>query len=110
MSQRIEKINSLIQKSLAEILNKNLSLKLGVFLTVVKVDTTADLRYTRIFLSVFPEKETHYVEQTLKKEKNSLQKTLHRRLCMKPLPKLVFQIDDTEARADEIEKILKDLN
>lgn len=109
MSQRIEKINSLIRKHIAEILTKNLSLKLGVFLTVAKVDTTADLRYTRISLSVFPEKEIHYVEATLKKEIRQLQKALHGKLHMKPLPKLVFLTDTTEAAADKIERILLEL-
>ncbi len=109
MSQRIQKLNSLIQKHISEILAKDLSLKLGVFITVAKVDTTSDLRYTRIFLSVFPEKEIHYVEETLKKEKYLLQGALNKKLNMKPLPRLVFQIDMTEAKADKIEKILKDL-
>jgi len=109
MSQRIAKINSLIRQYLAEILIKNLSLKLGVFLTIAKVDTTPDLRYTRIFLSVFPEKEIDYVEQTLKKEKYLLQGSLNKKLHMKPLPKIVFQIDTTEAQADKIEKILQSL-
>ena len=109
MSQRVEKINSLIRKHIAEILVKDLSLKLGVFLTVSKVDTTPDLRYTRIFLSVFPEKEIRYVEETLKKEAYVLQGALNKKLHMKPLPKLIFQIDMTEAEADKIEKILSGL-
>jgi len=109
VSQRVEKINSLIRKHIAEILIKDLSLKLGVFLTVAKVDTTPDLRYTRVFLSVFPEKEAHYVEETLKKEKYLLQGALNKKLHMKPLPKLVFLIDMTEAAADKIEKILLEL-
>lgn len=109
MSQRIDKINALIQKHISEILVKDLSLKLGVFLTVAKVDTTPDLRYTRIFLSVFPEKETNYVIETLKKERYMLQGALNRKLHMKPLPKLVFKVDKTEAEADKIEKILREL-
>lgn len=109
MSQRIVKINSLIQKNIAEILSKNLSIKLGVFLTVSKVDTTPDLRYTRIFLSVFPEKEINYVLETLKKEKYVLQGVLNKKLHMKPLPRLEFIIDKTEAEADKIEKILKEI-
>ena len=109
MSQRIEKINSLIQKHISEILTKDLSLKLGVFLTVAKVDTTPDLRYTRIFLSIFPEKETNYVVETLKKEKYMLQGALNKKLHMKPLPKLVFKIDTTEIEADKIERILREL-
>ena len=99
-SLRITKINSLIRKHLAEIMERELSLKSGVFIMIAKVDTSIDLRYTRMFISVFPEKETRYVSETLKKELSLIQKSLYARLSMKPLPKLSFEIDKTEQEAD----------
>ncbi len=109
MSFRIQKVNSLIREQIGEILTRELDIKPGVFLTIAKVDTTKDLRYTHIFVSVFPEKEGHYVEVALRNEKNSIQKKLNRRLNMKILPKILFKIDTTEAEADEIEKILREI-
>lgn len=109
MSLRIQKVNSLISQQLSEILSKEIDLKPGVFITIAKVDTTKDLRYTHVFVSVFPEKEMHYVEKTLEHEMNSIQKKLNKRLHMKILPKVKFKMDSTEARADEIEKILKEI-
>lgn len=108
-SLRIEKVNELVRQQLAEIMERELSLKLGVFITIAKVDTSKDLRYTRVFISVFPETEIGYVTETLKKELSGLQKQLFRKLYMKPSPRLSFEIDRTEERADEVEKILKDL-
>ena len=67
-SLRIVKINELLRQQLAEIMERDLSLKPGVFITIAKIDTSKDLRYTRMFISVFPEQETHYVSETLKKE------------------------------------------
>lgn len=90
-------------------MERELSLKPGVFITIAKIDTSKDLRYTRMFISVFPEKDTHYVVETLKKEISQIQKKLHARLYMKPMPKISFEIDTTEQEADEVEKILKDL-
>lgn len=109
MSERIQKINALIQQQMSEIFARDLSIKLGIFVTITKVDTIPDLRYTRVFVSVFPEKEMHYVSETLKKERLRMQKTLHKRLHMKPLPKITFILDNTEAEADKIEKILLQL-
>lgn len=106
---RIVKINDLIRTLLGEIMQRELSLKVGVFITIAKVDTTRDLRYTRMFVSVFPEQETRYVSETLKKELPRIQKALYQKLSMKPLPKLSFVIDKTAQKADEIEKILKDI-
>jgi len=109
MSDRIPKLNKLIKQHLGEIMIRTLSLKPGIFLTISKVDTTSDLRYARISVSVFPEKETDYAMKTLKKEAYSLQGELNRKLQMRPLPRLTFLADMTEAKADVIEKILKDI-
>jgi len=109
MSDRIPKLNELIKRHLGEILMRNLSLKPGVFLTIAKVDTTPDLRYARISVSVFPDSETNYAMKTLKKESYILQGQLNKKLQMRPLPRLTFVADMTEAKADVIEKILKDI-
>lgn len=109
MSERITKINNLIKQHVAEILARELSLKPGIFLTVSKVDTSKDLRYTKAFISVFPYKESTYAMKTLSKEIYSIQGKLNKKLKIKPLPKLSFELDSTEEEADKIEKILLNL-
>lgn len=106
---RITKVNELVRKLLGEIMERELSLKPGVIMTIAKVDTSKDLRYTRMFISVFPESETRYVSETLKKELPQIQKKLYAKLYMRPMPKLSFEIDTTEQEADKVEKILKNL-
>lgn len=110
MANRIDKINELIKHHINDILLKDLSFKDGVFVTIAKVDTTPDLRYTRVFISIFPEKEIDYVAKTLGHEIFRIQGQLNKKLHMKPLPKIEFKVDMTESRADEIEKILKSEN
>lgn len=109
MPNRIQKVNSLINQQVSEIISWKLNLKPGVFLTISKVDTTKDLRYAYVSVSVFPESEENYIMKTLKKEKHSIQKELNKNLHMKVLPKIQFKYDKTEANADKIEKILKQL-
>jgi ribosome-binding factor A len=106
MSERVLKINKLIKQHLGEILARELSIKPGLFLSVAKVDTSSDLRYTRISISVFPFKEADYAMKTLKKEAYVLQGALNKKLQMRPLPRLMFILDNTEEEADKIEKIL----
>lgn len=108
-SMRITKVNEQIRKLLGEIMERELSLKPGVIITIAKIDTSKDLRYTRMFISVFPESETRYVSETLKKELSGIQKNLYAKLYMRPMPKLSFEIDTTEQEADKVEKILKSL-
>lgn len=104
---RIQKVNELIRQQISEIISRELNIKPGVFVTISKVDTTKDLRYTRILISIFPEKETEYAVKTLEKELYSIQGRLNKKLFLKPIPKIEFVADTTEAEADNIEKILK---
>lgn len=109
MSERTVKLNELIKRHLGEIFLKELSLKPGLFLTISKVDTTPDLRYTQVFISVFPYKDSDYAIKTLSKELYSIQGSLNKKLSMRPLPRLEFKLDPTEEEADKIEKILINL-
>lgn len=109
MSNRIFKINELIKQHINNIILKELSLKEGVFITVVKVDTSPDLRYTKIFVSIFPERERDYAMRTLEREVYRFQGILNKKLHMRPLPRIQFILDTTESKADEIEKLLRDL-
>ena len=106
---RIERINELIRTTIAEIISRELELPLGVFVTVVKVDTSRDLRYARVFVSVFPEKKFGKTMELLQKKIYTVQGIINKKLHMKPLPRLEFVADKTEAEADKIEKLLKEL-
>ncbi|MFA5776960.1 MAG: 30S ribosome-binding factor RbfA [Parcubacteria group bacterium] len=110
MPYRISKINELIKQQISDIITRELNLKPGVFLTVAKVDTSRDLRYTRIFISIFPEREINYALETLKKETYLIQGKLNKKLFIKIIPKIEFIVDTTESKADEVEKLLNDIN
>lgn len=109
-AQRIDKVNALVQELLSDFLNREISLKKGVLVTIAKVDTTRDLRYTRVSVSAFPEKEKGYVGETLRKETRRLEKALHQKLNMKVKPHLSFTMDTTEQEADTVEKLLKEIS
>lgn len=110
MSYRIEKVNELIKQHLNDIFLRNLSFKEGVFITIARVDTSLDLRYARVLVSIFPEKETEYILETLRKEMYQIQGALNKKLSMRPLPQVRFELDTTEAKADEIEKLFQEIN
>lgn len=107
MSERIRKINSLITHEMGQMIAQNVDFKPGVFVTISKVDTSDDLRYTRISVRVFPQSEIDYGMKTLEHERNALQKILHKKLRMKILPKISFVYDKTGDEVDELERLLK---
>jgi ribosome-binding factor A len=109
MSSRLDRVNELIRTSIAEIISREVEMPLGVFLTVVKVDTSRDLRYARVFVSVFPENKFGSAIKILNKKVYFLQGKLNKKLSMKPLPRIEFISDHTEVEADKIEKLLKEI-
>lgn len=107
MSDRIRKINSVIMHEVSQLIAKDVDFKPGAFVTISKVDTTDDLRYTRIFVRVFPKAEIDYCVKTLEHERIALQKLLHKKLHLKILPKISFVHDPRGDEVDEIEKLLQ---
>ena len=108
-SERVHKINEQIKRYVGDIILRELSLKKTVLVTLAKVDTTPDLRYTRVFVSVYPESDFPYVMKTLEKEKGRIQSILHKKLQIKIPPRVEFRPDSTESQADKIEKLLKEI-
>ncbi len=107
MSKRIDKVNQLIREHLAQIIREELSLKNTVLVTILKVDTSKDLRYATSFLSVYPINEKDYVLKTLKKEIGRIHKVLYKKLFMKSLPKIRFVIDENQEKVAEMEEIFE---
>ena len=108
MTDRMRKVNSVIKCEMSELIMQNVDFKPGVFATISKVDTTSDLRYTRIFVRVFPQKDIEYTMKTLEHEKIAMQKVLHKRLHLKVLPKISFIHDNTGDEVDELEQLLQE--
>ena len=110
MTSRIQKVNDLIRDNLSEIINKELSLKSDVFVSIVKVDTSKDLRYSRVFISTYPETERSYVKKTLEKEAYNIQGELNKTLSMKILPRIEFKCDKVQEKVEELEKLFDKIN
>ena len=107
MPDRIEKVNDLIRDNLAQIINKEVSLKSGVLVSILKVDTSRDLRYCRVFVSVYPEKDKEYAMKTLEKELFPIQGHLNKTLSMKILPRIEFRFDASQQHVSELEHIFE---
>ena len=109
MSNRTLKINSLLEIELGQILNRKIELPKDCLITLTGVETMPDLREARVWISVLPELETRRVFKELNRKKSEIQKILHKKLFMNPLPKLQFRIDKTEVHATRMDRILDNL-
>lgn len=109
MSRRIEKINKHIQRTLGEILQREADLPRDVMVTILRVDTTANLRSTTIYLSVLPEDRGEEIYGTIKSQLYDLQGSLNRAIDIRPLPRIRLVIDYGSAHSAKIDRIVRDL-
>lgn len=106
MSERIRKVNSVIAHELTELISRDVDFKPGVFATIAKVDTSSDISYTRVFVSVFPTDQQDYAMKTLQHEKIGLQKKLHKKLHLKVLPKVSFVYSEIGDNVDDLDNVM----
>ncbi len=112
-NKRVEKINRLIQKDLAEILReKSQSEFLGAMMSVTKVNITSDLSFARVYISIFVVGDKYSDEQILallmeKKDYIRMLLGQKERFQLRIIPDLMFFIDDTLQYAKRIDELLK---
>jgi ribosome-binding factor A len=108
MKNRIERVNRLVKEKIADILLKEIFVE-SVLITVQGVDTSKDLKYTKIKVSVMPFNQSERVLDILEKKAPNIQKQLNAIIKIKFVPRIKFEIDRTEETADRIEGILRKL-
>ena len=108
-TRRISKVNALIAQLFSELLSREVGLPLDILCTVSKVDTSPDLRYTTVFLSIYPENKVGSTLTLIRKKLPSIQKDLCRRLTLRIVPKISLVNDSTEKEAQEVETLLQQI-
>ena len=109
MSHRIEQINELIRHELTSLLLTEVEFPRDSLATVTFVEVSSDLRHAKVGVSVLPLNRAGNVLTALRRSLGRIQFLLNKKLSLKPLPRLSFVIDDTEARAAEVEAVLKEV-
>ena len=109
MSKRIQRLNQLIKKEVAQLILREVEFPKDILVTVTRVKTTPDLRESKIFISVFPEKEEKKVASFLNRKIYFLQQKINKRLKMRPIPKILFSEERRTAEAGRVEEILEKL-
>jgi len=107
-SQRIKKVNSLLGRRVADVLSKELETSDYLF-TVTKVDTSPDLRYSDVFLSVYPDHKSAQALRLVAKHASQISRAVFINITLRVVPKLRFHKDSTESRAQDVETILKSI-
>ncbi len=106
MTNRIEKVNSLLEQEISKILVRDFGFT-DCLVTLTHVDTSPNLIQTKAYISVMPEEKTDHVIGALNKGVYSVQQKMNRTLNMRPIPKIMFAADKEIAGASRIEELLE---
>ena len=102
-SNRIGRINDEIQKELSALLRTVKDPRVtGCMLTITHVDTTSDLRYSRVYISAMDRTHEKDLMRGLKSAGGYLRHELGQRLQLRYTPELQFFADDSIAHGAHI--------
>ena len=110
-SNRIGRINEEIQRELSELLREVKDPRVKkTMVSVTRVDTTADLRYAKVFISIYDKDLSKEVFRGLKAAGGWLRHELAERLSLRHTPELVWTEDHSITYGARILDILSTLD
>ncbi len=106
---RMSRINSEIQKNIAEIIDRldNPEIK-GSVISVQKVNTSPDLLTCTIWVSSLAG-DKDKILAAINSSKAYLRKSLASKLILKTMPELNFVLDTTQEYAEHMDKLFKEI-
>ena len=109
-SNRIGRINEEIQRELSSLIRTVKDPRVHGLVSITAVDTTPDLRYAKIFVSVLDKSDVKEVVKGLRSAGGYLRRELGRSLQLRYTPELPFVADDSIAEGAHILELIEKLD
>lgn len=108
-SNRLQKINRLVQKELSELFLLETKKMPGVLISVTNVRVSPDLGLAHAYLSIFPSEKANELLANINENIKTLRYDLGKRVGkqLRVVPELMFHIDDSLDYIENIDKLLK---
>ncbi len=106
---RAQRVSSLIQERMGWILEREIELP-GALITITGVNVRKKLEEARVMVTVFPSEKAAETLNLLGRRAPYLEHLLIEQIHIKPMPKIVFELDRGPENAARIEKALLEDN
>ncbi len=107
---RVERVENELKKELNELIAHEIKdPRIDSLVSVTKVQTAKELKFARVFISVFSKENPKEVLDVLNKASSFLRSKLFKRLKIREVPELHFQLVDSIEYSFKIDNILKDI-
>lgn len=107
-SNRIGRINEEIQRELSALIRTVKDPRVHGLVSITSVDTTSDLRYSKVYVSVLDKSDVKEVVKGLKSAGGYLRRELGAALKLRYTPELQFVEDDSIGKGAHILSMLRD--
>lgn len=111
MNSKIARINSEIARQAAEIINRRLNdpRLLGGLFTVTAVNTTKDLKYAKVYVSMLNVEDTAAALKVINNAAGFIRNELKDTMDIRNMPELTFYLDTSIEYGMKIDKLLKEI-
>lgn len=110
---RTDRLNEEFKREISDIIARRLKNPyITEMVSVMRVDTSADLKHANVFVSVFSKDEQKKISTfaAVKSEAGRIRKQLSDALRIRTVPELHFIVDDSLEYSDRINKLLKEID
>ena len=109
-SNRIGRINEEIQRELSDLLRSVKDPRVHGLVSIVRVDTTPDLHYAKIYVSVLNKEDGKEVLKGLRSAGGYLRRELGRSLNLRNTPEIHFIADQSIAYGVKMSRLIDQVN
>ena len=108
-TRRMARVNDLIRKEISEVILREIrDPRLSGLLSVTRVETSADLRYAKVFISLMgSDEEKRQAEEGLAAASGFLRRGLGDRVVLRYIPQLTFHLDDSIEKGSRMLELIK---
>ena len=107
---RMGRINEEIQRTLSGLIRTVKDPRVHGLLSITAVDTTADLKYAKVYVSSLDQSDMKEVIKGLKSASGYLRRELGHALSLRATPELTFLQDDSMVKGAHILQVIEDLD
>ncbi len=107
---RMGRINEEIQRTLSQLIRTVKDPRVKGLISITAVETTSDLKYAKVHVSVLDKNDADQVIRGLKSASGYLRRELGRELDLRSTPELTFLRDDSIDKGAHILEIIESLD
>ncbi|NMA85419.1 MAG: 30S ribosome-binding factor RbfA [Epulopiscium sp.] len=109
---RLIRINEEIRKEISQLINHELKdPRIQSLISVLRVETTNDLKQTKVFVSMLgTEEEKKEALEGLKSAGGFIRKELAKRINLRNTPEVLFKLDESIEYSMHLEQLIKEVN